>query len=136
MNLLIALANIRHFFWLIFFSRGNQLNAFMQGKQKIFLDVAESIEAFKAKIKLWMHPMEAGKLAAFPALNLFVEEKNIDLRGICPIFLEHLTTFVFELDWYIPSQNYSQIFNWIPAPCEVSALKILYIHKWTALQNS
>ena len=108
----------------------------MQRKLKIFLDVAESIEAFKAKIKLWMHPMETGKLAAFPALNLFVEEKNINLRGICPIFLEHLTAFVFEFDWYILFQNYSQIFNWVPTPFEVSALKILFIHKWTALQSS
>ena len=70
----------------------------MQGKQRIFLDVAESIDTFKAKIKLWMHRMETGKLVAFPALNLFVEEKNIYLRGICSIFLEHLTTFISELD--------------------------------------
>ena len=71
-----------------------------------------------------MHRMETAKLAAFPALNLFVEEKNIDLIGICAIFFEHLTTFDFELDWYIPSQNYSQIFNWVPTPFEVSALEI------------
>ena len=34
--------------------------------------------------------MESGKLAAFLALKLFVEEKNIDLRGISRIFLEQL----------------------------------------------
>ena len=56
--------------------------------------------------------METGNLAPFPALNLFVEEKNIDLRGICPIFFEPLITFVSELDWYIPSRNHNQIFNW------------------------
>ena len=43
-----------------------------QRKQRIFLDVAESIDAFKAKIKFWMHPMETGKLAAFSGLNLCV----------------------------------------------------------------
>ena len=53
-----------------------------------------------------MHQIESGKLAASPALNLFMEEKNTDLRGICLIFLEHLTTFVSELNRYIPSQNY------------------------------
>ena len=57
-------------------------------------------------------------------LNLFVEEKNIDLRGICPIFLERLTTFVFELDRYISSQNYSQIINWVRSPFEVSAVEV------------
>ena len=40
------------FFLVDFFSHMNQLNASMQGKQKIFLDVAESIDAFKVKIKL------------------------------------------------------------------------------------
>ena len=96
----------------------------MQGKLKIFLDVAESIDAFKAKIKLWMHQMEAGKLAAFQVLTLFMEEKNIDLRGICPIFLDHLTTFVSEPNRYIPSKNYSKIFTWLRSPFEVSALEV------------
>ena len=44
----------------------------MQGKDKNFLDVSEGIDAFKDKIELWMHRMKSGKLAAFPALNLFV----------------------------------------------------------------
>ena len=35
-----------------FFSHVKQLNGSMQGKQRIFLDVAESIDAFKAKRKL------------------------------------------------------------------------------------
>ena len=71
-----------------------------------------------------MHQIETGKLAAFLASNLLVDEKNIDLRGICPIFLEHLTTFLFELDHYIPSQNYSKIFNLEPNPFKVSVLKV------------
>ena len=53
-----------------------------------------------------------------------MEEKNIDLRGICPNFLEHLTAFVSKLDRYIPSQNYSKIFNWVQSHFEVSALEV------------
>ena len=44
----------------------------MQGKEKNFLNISEGINAFKDKIKLWMHRMKSGKLTAFPALNLFV----------------------------------------------------------------
>ena len=62
----------------------------MQGKEKNLLDVSEGSDAFKAKIKLWMHRMESGKQAAFLAFNLFVEEKYIDLRGISRIFLSIL----------------------------------------------
>ena len=60
--------------------------------------------------------MESGKMAAFPALNLFVDEKNINLRGIRPMFLERLNTFVSELDRYIPSHSYNKIFNWVRSP--------------------
>ena len=75
----------------------------MQGKEKLYFDVLESIDAFKDKIKLWIHRMKIGRLAAFPGLNLFVEEKDINLGVILPIFLEHLNTFLSELDRYLYS---------------------------------
>ena len=106
------------------FSHVNQLNSSMQGKEKLFFDVLESIDAFKGKIKLWMHRMKSGRLAAFPGLNLFVEEKDINLGVILPIFLEHLNTFLSELDRYIPSNDYCRIFNWVRNPFQVSALEV------------
>ena len=102
----------------------DQLNSSMQGKEKLFFDVLESIDAFKGKIKLWMHRMKSGRLAAFSGLNLFVEEKDINLGVILPIFLEHLNTFLSELDRYIPSNDYCRIFNWVRNPFQVSALEV------------
>ena len=96
----------------------------MQGKEKLFFDVLESIDAFKGKIRLWIHRMKSGKLAAFPGLNLFVEEKDLNLGIILPIFLEHLNTFLSELDRYIPSNDYCRIFNWVRNPFQVSALEV------------
>ena len=55
--------------------------------------------------------MESEKLAAFQTLKFFVQEEDINLNGICPIFLEHLDRFVSELDWYILSNNHCKIFN-------------------------
>ena len=46
------------------------------------------------------------------------------MRSITRIFLEHLNAFVSELDRYIPSHNYSKIFNWVRSPFEVSALEV------------
>ena len=106
------------------FSHVNQLNSSMQGKEKLFFDVLESIDAFKGKTKLWMHRMKSGRLAAFPGLNSFVEEKDINLGVILPIFLEHLNTFLSELDRYIPSNYYCRIFNWVRNPFQVSALEV------------
>ena len=93
-----------------FFSHLNQLNTSMQGKDKILLDVSEDIITFKAKMELWMHRMEQGNIAAFPALNAFVEEE-FNLHSIREIFLDHLSSFLSELDRYIPSNDYSKTFN-------------------------
>ena len=106
------------------FSHVNQLSSSMQGKEKLFFDVLESIDAFKGKIKLWMHRMKSGRLAAFPGLNSFVEEKDINLGVILPIFLEHLNTFLSGLDRYIPSNDYCRFFNWVRNPFQVSALEV------------
>ena len=106
------------------FSHVNQLNSSMQGKEKLFFDALESIDAFKGKIKLWMHRMKSGRLAAFPGLNLFVEEKDINLGVILPTFLEHLNTFLSELDRYIPFNNYCRILNWVRNHFQVSALEV------------
>ena len=98
------------------FRHVHQLNSSMQGKEKLFFDVLESIDAFKGKIKLWMHRMKSGRLAAFPGLNLFVEEEDINLGVILTIFLEHLNTYLSELDRYIPSNDYCRNFNWVRNP--------------------
>ena len=76
-----------------FLSHLNQLNTSMQGKDEIFLDVSEDIITFKARMELYMHQMEHGKIAAFLALNTFVEEEEFNLHNICQIFLEHLSSF-------------------------------------------
>ena len=46
------------------------------------------------------------------------------MRSILRIFLEHLNAFASELDRYIPSDNYSKIFNWVGGPFEVSAQEV------------
>ena len=48
-------------FFANFFSLVNQWNGSMHGKDKNILDV-RCVDAFKAKIKLWIHRMESGKM--------------------------------------------------------------------------
>jgi len=61
-------------------------------------------------------------MAAFPAVNVFVEEVEIDFRCIHQIFLNHLATFLSGLGVYIPFTIHSKTFNWVRSPFEVSAL--------------
>ena len=59
-----------------FFSHLNRLNISMQKKDKMYLDVAEDIIAFRSRMELYMHRMEHEKIAAFSALSAFVEEEK------------------------------------------------------------
>ena len=59
----------------------------MQGRNKIFMDVLKDIVSFQAKLKLRMLGMEGGRIAAFTALNAFVEEEELDNKSVCGIFL-------------------------------------------------
>ena len=95
----------------------------MQGRNKIFLDVMEDLISFQAKMKLWMHQIEGGRIAAFPASNAFVEEE-FDIKNVCGIFLEHRTSFLSELDRYIPSKDFCKALNWVQIPFEVAALQV------------
>ena len=45
--------------------------------------------------------MKNVRLAAFPDLNAFLEEKKFDSKSICEIFLKSLTSFLSELGRYV-----------------------------------
>jgi hypothetical protein len=96
----------------------------MQGKNKIFLDLLENITAFKEKMKLWIGRMERGRMAAFPDLNLFIEDEDLNVSELIPLFLEHLRLFLVELEKYIPRHNYTKMFSWVRLPFEVSAVEL------------
>ena len=55
---------------------------------------SEDIVSFQAEMKLWMQRMEGGRTAAFPALKALVE-KEFDLKSVCGIFLEKITSFLY-----------------------------------------
>ena len=83
----------------------------MQGKDKIILDALENIVAFKVKVILWMHQMEQGKIA-FSSLNAFVEEEEeLHFPHIRQLSPQYLSSFLAELDNYVPSHDYSTTFN-------------------------
>ena len=67
-------------------------------------------------MKLWIHRVRSGIIAAFPALNAFVEEEEFDLKSVRGIFLERLTSFLSKLDRYIPSHDFKKAFNFATQP--------------------
>ena len=64
------------------------------------------------------------KVGCFYGIRLIYGRENIDLLGICTIFLEHFITSFSELIRNISSLNYSKIFNWVLSPFEMSAIEV------------
>jgi len=62
------------------------------------------IVSFKGKIKLRIHPIECGKMAAFPALKTFAEQVDNDLRAFVKYFM-NASLYLWMLNRYIPSHN-------------------------------
>ena len=77
----------------------------MQGKNKNMLDIIEDINIFKSKMNLKIKRMEEGKIAAFPKLNLFIEETEINTDKLFPLFLNHIKLFLSEINRYIPNND-------------------------------
>ena len=58
-----------------------------------------------------MHQMEQEKITVSPSLNAFLEEQKFDLHGFCQFFLQHHSSFLAELNKYVPFHDYSITFN-------------------------
>ena len=113
-------------FFADFFTHLNVLNTSMQGRNKVFLEVLEDIEAFKAKVRLWILRMEKGRIAAFPQLNLFLEEEeDLEINDLFSTFQEHLKGFLDQLNKYIPQHGYAKRFFWVRKPFDVSVSEMV-----------
>lgn len=106
----------------------NQLNTEMQGQNRTVVDIYEKITVFKNKIKLWQNKIAQCQLAAFPTLNLFLEDLNLNGNRIfvetMPIFLEHLTKLENEMERYIPQNVHIVKYSWVRNPFEVDVMGV------------
>ena len=85
------------------------------------MEVLEDIEAFKAKVRLWIFRIEKGRLAVFPQLNWFLEEEEEDLeiKDLLSTFQDHLKGFLDQLNKYISQNGYAKRFFWVRKPFDV-----------------
>ena len=91
------------------FTRLNELNTSMQGRNQNIITLFEKLSAFKEKLQLWKNKLEHGQTVAFPSMNEYLEERNQTDIGrfdvIKPILVEHLENLITEFDRYLPDIN-------------------------------
>ena len=61
------------------FSRINELNLSLQGRDKTIVNFIDALSAFQAKLELWERKMTMGQMGMFPTLNEFIENAE-DMR--------------------------------------------------------
>ena len=76
------------------FSRLNEVNLSLQGKDKTVIKFIDILSAFQAKLELWERKMAMDKTGMFPVLNALLED-NAN-------YIDNLQSLHSEFAKYIP----------------------------------
>ncbi|XP_067933285.1 protein FAM200C-like [Watersipora subatra] len=80
----------------------NEVNTKMQGRDRNVLNVTDSINAFKDKLKLWVERLATGNVrVSFPVLHSLVDNKAPSASLLTDI-KHHLNSFIAEFERYFP----------------------------------
>ena len=83
----------------------------MQGDNFTIIDAFENITCFQNKLTLWILRIEQNKIAAFPTLFLFCEDKEWSFNALKQLFMKHLNNLKAELNKYLLILNYEMYFG-------------------------
>ncbi|XP_067932789.1 protein FAM200C-like [Watersipora subatra] len=84
------------------FSSINEVNTKMQGRDRNVLNVTDSINALKDKLKLWVERLATGNVrVSFPVLHSLVDKKAPSASLLTDI-KHHLNSLIAEFERYFP----------------------------------
>lgn len=100
------------------FSRLNELNLGLQGLSVNVFDVQDKISATLKKMELFEIRVKAGDVSAFPSLESFLSENDLQLDdSVRDNILAHVTSLRQQLREYFPVASKEK--NWIRNPFNV-----------------
>ncbi|KAJ4932235.1 hypothetical protein JOQ06_010660 [Pogonophryne albipinna] len=99
------------------FSKLNQLNLSLQGKDTNVLSLYDKVCGFMEKIKLWQSKCEKGDKSCFLQLNAYIATGECDRAPIVKIVHTHLSKLKNEFNSYFPDiDNKSSTLDWVRNP--------------------
>ncbi|KAK1904680.1 SCAN domain containing protein 3 [Dissostichus eleginoides] len=99
------------------FSKLNQLNLSLQGKDTNVLSLYDKVCGFMEKIKLWQSKCEKGDTSCFLQLNAYIATGECDRAPIVKIVHTHLSKLKNEFNSYFPDiDNKSSTLDWVRNP--------------------
>jgi len=79
----------------------NEVNVTLQGREASVSDVKDKLAGLGARISLWIRRLHRGKVAAFPLLDAFLLDKQLDLPDdLKESIAAHLEKLTCEFEAY------------------------------------
>ncbi len=107
------------------FSKFNQLNLQLQGKDKYLPHLADQVSSFIRKLEIWGRKLEHGNTESFENLTTFSKTNKLTESTVIPCMLEHISALRGHFQKYFPDNSVQ--FDWVkdpftaPAPDDLSS---------------
>lgn len=107
------------------FSKLNQLNLQLQGKDKYLLHLTDQVSSFIRKLEMRGRKLEQGNTEPFKNLTTFSKTNKLTESTVIPCFLEHISALRGHFQKYFPDNTVQ--FDWVrdpftaPAPDDLSS---------------
>nr|XP_054593370.1 SCAN domain-containing protein 3-like [Nothobranchius furzeri] len=99
------------------FSKLNELNTSLQGKNSSILNLYDKVGGFLKKAELWRRACAQEDFTCFPQLDDFLSSEDVDRAQVKLIIVEHLTKLIQDFHSYFPDmEEKSAQLDWVRNP--------------------
>ncbi|XP_047480177.1 SCAN domain-containing protein 3-like [Penaeus chinensis] len=99
------------------FSKLNELNMSLQGKDTNILNLYDKVAGFQKKLGLWKEKCSGGYFTCFPLSDAYFSDNNYEKDTVKPVIVEHLTNLISAFKSYFPGIHEQSVqLDWIRNP--------------------
>ncbi|XP_047480591.1 SCAN domain-containing protein 3-like [Penaeus chinensis] len=99
------------------FSKLNELNMSLQGKDTNILNLYDKVAGFQKKLGLWKETCSGGYFTCFPLSDAYFSDNNYKKDTVKPVIVEHLTNLISAFKSYFPGIHEQSVqLDWIRNP--------------------
>ena len=103
------------------FSKLNELNMSLQGKDTSILKLYDKVGGFLKKAELWRRASAQGDFTCFPQVDDFLCSEDVDRASVKLLIVGHLTNLIENFHSYFPDmEEKSKQLDWVRYPFHLS----------------
>ncbi|CAL9683639.1 unnamed protein product [Knipowitschia caucasica] len=99
------------------FSKLNELNLSLQGKESHILNMYDKVKGFTKKLELWLRKCDEMDVSCFPLLQTHLTTSELPRRAVVKIVKAHLTKLSTDFNQYFQDiDKHSERLDWVRNP--------------------